>query len=98
MKLNLETVWNDTYRDTRIVDGHANHASVFSAIHSTSGPIMRLDIGSYSNTIDLRAMVNLTPQQAEAMAAELLVAANLKREYDAAWAAHEAAQQLPEAA
>ncbi len=100
MKLNLDTIWNDTYRETRIVDDIQANMNVFSAIHSTAGPILRLEINTYSedDTISLKCNVNLTPDQAEAMAAELLIAASKKREYDTAWAAHKATQQLAEAA
>ncbi len=100
MKLNLDTIWNDTYRETRIAGGHQTSMNVFSAIHSTAGPILRLEINNYGidDDISFKCNANLTPDQAEAMAAELLIAAGKKREYDTAWAAHKAYQQLAESA
>jgi hypothetical protein len=95
--INPDTIWNDTYRETRIVESDNTNANVFSAIHKSAGPILRLEIELYGDIITSKHHVKLTPEQAEAMAAELLNAAQLKREYDAAWANHRAAQ-LPEAA
>ena len=92
--INLETVWDDTYRETNVVGGDVR---LFSAIHSIAGPILRLEITTYGESVDFFCKVNLTPDQAEAMAAELLVAANIKRQHDADWEAHKHSQ-LPEAA
>jgi hypothetical protein len=97
MKIKPETVWNETYRDTQVA-GHCGAAlSVFSALHATSGPILRVKIDTYSAGIKLSVDADLTVEQAEAMAAELLIAANKKRRHDAAWADYQA-EQLKEAA
>lgn len=95
--INPDTIWNDTYRETRIVESHNTNANVFSAIHKSAGPILRLEIETYDEIIISKHQVKLTPDQAEAMAAELLIAARIKREHDARWAAHQA-NELPEAA
>jgi hypothetical protein len=97
MTINLETIWNDTYHETKVAGDSASSLRVFSAIHSTVGPILRLEVATYSGNIDLVGKVNLTPDQAEMMAAELLIAANIKRKHDADWEAHKHSQ-LPEAA
>lgn len=92
--INLETVWNDTYRETKVVgDG----VRLFSAIHSTAGPILRLEITTYGESVALFCKVNLTPDQAEALSADLLIAANIKRHHDADWKAHQS-EKLPEGA
>ncbi|MGI9142253.1 MAG: hypothetical protein ACR2IJ_03580 [Fluviibacter sp.] len=95
--INLETIWNDTYRNREVAGDPTTSLKVFSAIHSTGGPILRIEMATYTNTFDMKCQANLTPEQAESMAAELLLAAKIKREHDIAWANHLAAQ-LPEAA
>lgn len=95
--INLETVWDDTYRCTMVARCDVGYVDVLSAIHSTVGPMLRVEIKTFTETMDVKAQANLTPDEAEALAAELLIAAKLKREHDAAWAAHQA-EQLPEAA
>ena len=95
--INPATAWEETYRNTPVAYHDGACVNVFTAIHGSCGPFLRVEIATWTDTIDVKAQANLTPEQAEAMAAELLLAAKLKREYDAAWADHIAAQ-LPEAA
>lgn len=97
MKLNLATVWNDTYRNIEIIEECGAGLEVLSAIHADAGPILRIEVATYINPVSIKSNINLTPDQAEKMAAELLIAAKIKREHDSAWAAHNGTK-LPEAA
>lgn len=97
MKLNLATVWHDTYRCIDILERSAVGLEVFTAIHADSGPLLRIEVVTYADPVSIKSNINLTPEQAEKMAAELLIATRIKREHDAAWAAHRA-EQLLEAA
>jgi len=92
MKLNLATVWNDTYRCIDILERSAVGLEVFTAIHADSGPLLRIEVVTYTDPVSIKSNINLTSEQAEKMAAELLIAARIKREHDAFWAAHRTEQ------
>lgn len=94
MKLNLATIWHDTYRRTDIIEDSRSALEVFSAIHADSGPLLRIDISTYASDASIfSCKVSITPDQAEKMAAELIISAKIKREHDEAWAAHQIASQ-----
>ena len=97
MKINPETIWNETYRETQVAGHCGASLSVFSALHATSGPILRVKIDTYSAGIKLTVDADLTAEQVEAMVAELLIAANTKRGHDSAWADYKA-EEIREAA
>ena len=97
-EINPETVWNETYKDELILTDRHSSVSVFSAIHSDSGPLFRIEIQTRGDLIKIFCSANLTPESAEKLANELLSSATVMREHNARWAAFEEKKQLPEAA
>ena len=95
--MNMDTIWDETYKTTRInIDAHTD-LRITTAIHKDSGAVSDLDLSMYTSNGHLSACTRLNADQLERLAAELLAAAQRRRALDTMLACH-LASKLPEAA
>lgn len=102
MALNMDTIWNETYKATHFDIGHRTSLHLVTAIHNSGKIVADLEIKVRSEHGTGSACAALSAEQMERIAAALLVAANRRRALDTMLACHLAGEapttDQPEAA
>ena len=95
--MNMDTIWDETYKAARIhVDAHSD-LRITTAIHGLGRVVSDLEFIAHTTNGRTSVGATLNADQLERLAGELLAAAQRRRALDTMLACHQAAQ-LPEAA
>lgn len=95
--MDLNTIWDETYKATRVhVDAHSE-LRITTAIHKSESIVCDLEFNARTTNGCSLATVRLTADQLERLAADLLDAAQRRRALDTMMACH-LASKLQEAA